>query len=144
MIIRVYALYMKSRRVLLFLISVILATISVGCWAILSPLPATARPVPTPSLRNGCNSPTTYEQSERLAIAWGGQMTFDATVFVLTLWRTLRVRRLGNRTLLDIFIRDGECCNMFNHLSFCGLPIRMYTYRTLILRRIQVYYTSAL
>ncbi|KAI6001118.1 hypothetical protein EDC04DRAFT_1065505 [Pisolithus marmoratus] len=107
MIIRVYALYMKSRRVLLFLVLVILAGIGVGCWAILSPSPSTARFVPIPPLRNGCNVPTTYEQAERNAIAWSGQMAFDAIVFVLTLWRTLRVRRLGNRTLLDIFIRDG-------------------------------------
>ncbi|KAI6011353.1 hypothetical protein EDC04DRAFT_3121972 [Pisolithus marmoratus] len=107
MIIRVYALYMKSRRVLLFLVLVILAGIGVGCWAILSPSPSTARFVPISPLRNGCNVPTTYEQAERNAIAWSGQMAFDAIVFVLTLWRTLRVRRLGNRTLLDIFIRDG-------------------------------------
>ncbi|KAI6011349.1 hypothetical protein EDC04DRAFT_775918 [Pisolithus marmoratus] len=90
MIIRVYALYMKSKR-----------------WAILSPLPATTRPVPTPPLRHGCNVPTTYEAAERIAIAWSGQMTFDAVVFVLTLWRTLHIPRLGSRSLLDVFIRDG-------------------------------------
>ncbi|KAI6040482.1 hypothetical protein EDC04DRAFT_3089644 [Pisolithus marmoratus] len=86
MIIRVYALYMKSRRVLLFLVLVILAGIGVGCVITLILLPS---------------------RTERVAIAWSGQMAFDAIVFVLTLWRTLRVRRLGNRTLLDIFIRDG-------------------------------------
>lgn len=42
-----------------------------------------------------------------MAIAWSGQMAFDAIVFVLTLWRTLRVGRSGNRTLLDVLIRDG-------------------------------------
>ncbi|KAI6040481.1 hypothetical protein EDC04DRAFT_2995445 [Pisolithus marmoratus] len=107
MIIRVYALYMKSRRVLLFLVAVILAGIGVGCWALLSALPATARPVPTPPLRYGCNVPTSYEKAERFAIAWSTQLVFDAVVFVLTLWRTLRSLRLGNRALLDSFIRDG-------------------------------------
>ncbi|KAI6040478.1 hypothetical protein EDC04DRAFT_2995437 [Pisolithus marmoratus] len=38
-----------------------------------------------------------------MAIAWSSQLAFDAIVFVLTLWRTLHGRRLGNRTLLDIF-----------------------------------------
>ncbi|KAI6040475.1 hypothetical protein EDC04DRAFT_3111054 [Pisolithus marmoratus] len=105
MIIRVYALYMKSKRVLFFLVSVILAGIAVGCWAILSPLPATTRPfVALSSL-----GITRLITSTGIAIAWSGQMTFDAVVFVLTLWRTLRVPRLGNRTLLDVFIRDGEC-----------------------------------
>ncbi|KAI6011352.1 hypothetical protein EDC04DRAFT_776801 [Pisolithus marmoratus] len=107
MIIRVYALYMKSRRVLLFLVTVILAGISVSCWALLSALPATARPVPTPPLRNGCTVPISYEKAERIAIAWSTQLVFDAAVFVLTLWRTLRSLRLGNRALLDIFTRDG-------------------------------------
>ncbi|KAI6015967.1 hypothetical protein EDC04DRAFT_2750888, partial [Pisolithus marmoratus] len=62
MIIWVYALYMKSRRVLLFLVMVILAGISVSCWALLSALPATAQPVPTPPLCNGCNVPISYEK----------------------------------------------------------------------------------
>ncbi|KAI6112110.1 hypothetical protein EDD16DRAFT_1604509 [Pisolithus croceorrhizus] len=108
MITRVYALFMKSRRVLLFLVSVALAAIGVGCWAVLSPSPATTRLVPVPPLRYGCDIPTTYEQAENMAIAWSGQMAFDAIVFVLTLWRTLRVGRSGNRTLLDVLIRDGE------------------------------------
>ncbi|KAI6118644.1 hypothetical protein EV401DRAFT_2197442 [Pisolithus croceorrhizus] len=107
MITRVYALFMKSRRVLLFLVSVALAAIGVGCWAVLSPSPATTRLVPVPPLRYGCDIPTTYEQAENMAIAWSGQMAFDAIVFVLTLWRTLRVGRSGNRTLLDVLIRDG-------------------------------------
>lgn len=107
MITRVYALFMKSRRVLLFLVSVALAAIGVGCWAVLSPSPATTRVVPAPPLRYGCNVPTTYEQAENMAIAWSGQMAFDAIVFVLTLWRTLRFGTSGNRTLLDVLIRDG-------------------------------------
>ncbi|KAI6011351.1 hypothetical protein EDC04DRAFT_776187 [Pisolithus marmoratus] len=107
MIIRVYALYKKSRRVLLFLVSVILAGVGVGFWAVLSPLPVTARLVPTPPLRIGCNIPITYEEAERLAITWSGQLAFDAIVFVLTSWRTLHGRKPGNRTLLDTFIRDG-------------------------------------
>ncbi|KAI6142615.1 hypothetical protein BKA82DRAFT_1003370 [Pisolithus tinctorius] len=107
MIIRVYALYQKSRRVVLFLISLALAVIGVGCWAVLSPSSDTSPAVPAPALRYGCNVPITYDQAEHMAIAWGGQMMFDAVVFVLTLWRTLRIGRLGHRTLLDVLIRDG-------------------------------------
>ncbi|KAI6006759.1 hypothetical protein EDC04DRAFT_2611394 [Pisolithus marmoratus] len=107
MTLRVYALYVKSRRVLLFLVSVALAAVGVACWAILSPSSAAAPLVPTPALRYGCNVPITYEQAKRTAIAWGGQMSCDAIVFILTLWRTLRVGSLGKRNLLDALIRDG-------------------------------------
>ncbi|KAI6138434.1 hypothetical protein EDD17DRAFT_394072 [Pisolithus thermaeus] len=65
-----------------------------------------------------------------MAIAWSGQMAFDAIVFVLTLWRTLRVGRSGNRTLLDVLIRDGvlyfglmtgaNVANITAFLSFTG------------------------
>ncbi|KAI6142612.1 hypothetical protein BKA82DRAFT_4189096 [Pisolithus tinctorius] len=107
MIIRVYALYQKSRRVLVFLVSIALAAIGIACWAILSPSPGTSRAVPTPAPRYGCDVPITYDQAEYMAIAWSGQMMFDAIVFVLTLRRTLHIGRLGRRTLSDVIIRDG-------------------------------------
>ncbi|KAI5997283.1 hypothetical protein F5J12DRAFT_852049 [Pisolithus orientalis] len=147
MIIRVYALYQKSRRVLVFLVSIALAAIGIACvsvmpvviathdnhdfissWAMLDDMVSglfchprlnTSPAVPTPALRYGCNVPITYDQwvsllplstpQMNMAIAWSGQMVFDAIVFVLTLWRTLHIGRLGRRTLSDVIIRDGEC-----------------------------------
>lgn len=43
-----------------------------------------------------------------LAIAWSGQLAFDAIVLAMTLWRSLRIRKLGNHALLDVLIRDGQ------------------------------------
>lgn len=43
-----------------------------------------------------------------LAIAWGGQLAFDTIVLAMTLWRSLHIRKLGNHTLIDVLIRDGE------------------------------------
>ncbi|KAG6330710.1 hypothetical protein ID866_8379 [Astraeus odoratus] len=53
-----------------------------------------------------------------MAIAWSGQLLFDLAVFLLTLWRSLRVRTPGSMNLVDVFLRDGvhvlfgSCCNI--------------------------------
>ena len=43
-----------------------------------------------------------------IAAAWGGQLLFDLVVFILTLWRTVVICKLGHGNLLDIFLRDGK------------------------------------
>ena len=43
-----------------------------------------------------------------IAAAWAGQLLFDLVVFILTLWRTLVVYKLGHGNIVDIFLRDGE------------------------------------
>jgi len=43
-----------------------------------------------------------------LALAWSGQLAFDAIVLAMTLWRSLRIRKLGRHALLDVLIRDGQ------------------------------------
>ncbi|KAG6331010.1 hypothetical protein ID866_8078 [Astraeus odoratus] len=119
MIMRVYALYEKSRRVLFFLVAYALICIGIGClltiirnprygqWSVLAPSSSDSPPVPTPPLHYGCNVPITFDQAQHMAIAWSGQLAFDAIIFLLTLSRTLRIGKLGNRTLLDVLIRDG-------------------------------------
>ena len=42
-----------------------------------------------------------------LAVAWCGLLIFDIAVFLLTLWRSLRIRIVGNRNVTDILLRDG-------------------------------------
>ncbi|KAG6330697.1 hypothetical protein ID866_8392 [Astraeus odoratus] len=109
MITRVYALYEKSRRVLVFLVTFSHHNSGArhGQWAVLALPSSDALSVPTPSLHCGCNVPITFEQAQHMAIAWGGQLAFDAIIFVLTLSRTLRIGKLGSRALLDVLIRDG-------------------------------------
>ncbi|KAI6038349.1 hypothetical protein EDC04DRAFT_1991898 [Pisolithus marmoratus] len=124
MTLRVYALYVKSRRVLLFLVSVALAAVGVAC---------VSGPFYHPRLRQlhlyqplrcamDAMSPSPMNST---AIAWGGQMSCDAIVFILTLWRTLRVGRLGKRTLLDVLIRDGVLyfglMTVINEIVPCGV-----------------------
>ena len=54
-----------------------------------------------------------------LAIAWSGLLMFDFIVFLLTLWASLRVRMVRNRSVTDILLRDG----VFNHFHYFYLLI---------------------
>ncbi|KAL4068451.1 hypothetical protein V8B97DRAFT_1918575 [Scleroderma yunnanense] len=106
MIMRIYALYEKSKRVLLFLLVYAMLCIGVGCWAILSPESSGSPIVPNPPLQYGCDTPLTVDQATHFAITWSGQLAFDAIIFIMTLWRSLRIRKRSNRALLDVLIRD--------------------------------------
>ncbi|KIO01091.1 hypothetical protein M404DRAFT_10092 [Pisolithus tinctorius Marx 270] len=132
MIIRVYALYQKSRRVLVFLVSIALAAIGIACVSVMPVIMATGDNhdfisswamlgdmVSGPFCHPRLVHLELYQPLRRvmdvmsplpminMAIAWSGQMMFDAIVFVLTLRRTLHIGRLGRRTLSDVIIRDG-------------------------------------
>ncbi|KIM64919.1 hypothetical protein SCLCIDRAFT_601509 [Scleroderma citrinum Foug A] len=54
----------------------------------------------------GCTS-FSSQSSLHLAIAWSGLLMFDFIVFLLTLWASLRVRMVRNRSVTDILLRDG-------------------------------------
>ena len=42
-----------------------------------------------------------------MALAWSSQLIFDAVVFVLTVWKSYYIGKLGVRLLVDILLRDG-------------------------------------
>ena len=41
--------------------------------------------------------------------AWSGQLIFDMFIFLLTLIRSLRIRKHQSRSISDILLRDGMC-----------------------------------
>lgn len=43
-----------------------------------------------------------------LAVAWSGQLGFDAIVFFLTLWRSITIGRSNHQALITTLFRDGE------------------------------------
>ncbi|EPQ50716.1 hypothetical protein GLOTRDRAFT_133818 [Gloeophyllum trabeum ATCC 11539] len=121
LIVRTYALYERARWVLWFLCSLALGVIAVGCWAITG---KHTNPVPIQDI--GCNTTLSSEQVIRkssdipqlpetrcrspipdLAIAWGGMTTFDLVIFFLTILKSLRMARIGRRTLVDVILQDG-------------------------------------
>lgn len=40
-------------------------------------------------------------------MAWGGELVFDCVIVTLTLYKAIKLGRMGRRTLLDIILRDG-------------------------------------
>ncbi|CAK5275841.1 unnamed protein product [Mycena citricolor] len=108
LILRTYALYERSRRVLGFVVGVAALVIAVAVWAVVAG-PTTAADVKMPplDLDRGCAAGVTRSQAAGLAIAWSSMMLFDCVIFVLTLYRALSRRRALGFQLLTVLLRDG-------------------------------------
>ncbi|KAL4082041.1 hypothetical protein V8B97DRAFT_155978 [Scleroderma yunnanense] len=113
MTIRVYTIYQNSRPVLIFLVVLMFVGTIVGCWAISSTSSASSGPMALlPPLTGNveCLSGA-YRSSEQAvyqAAAWTGQLVFDFVVFLLTLIRSLQIRKERSQSIIDIFLRDGS------------------------------------
>jgi len=105
MIIRIYALYNRSRWILVFLITLAGGVIAFGGWAVSvkNPEASIALTVGTP----GCNSALSASEARHLGAAWSGVLVFDACIFGLTLYKTLQIGRTNRRTLVDVLLQDG-------------------------------------
>ena len=44
-----------------------------------------------------------------MGAAWAGMVLFDITIFALTVYRSLQLRRMGRRMIIDVMLRDGKC-----------------------------------
>ncbi|KAI0656193.1 hypothetical protein C8Q70DRAFT_921847 [Cubamyces menziesii] len=109
LMLRTYALYNRSRKVVYLLTSICALGGAVSVWAIVS-----VRGLHVPSFQDvaiytGCDLTLTEKQSViHLAAAWSSILVFDATVFVLTLVQALRVGRTWSHSLFYVMLRDGE------------------------------------
>ncbi|KAH9059741.1 hypothetical protein EDB87DRAFT_735933 [Lactarius vividus] len=104
---RVYALYNKNNRILLSLVALAGASIIVGFVAIatesddvVTRVPPPMTPICHPSLG------LSEEGGSFLSIAWSGLLAFDVAVFVLTLYKAVKVGY--NIPLVQILVRDGS------------------------------------
>lgn len=105
---RTYALYERSRVVLIGLTSLALAAIAVGAYLLSQTEKFTGsaesiEPVP------GCLVLLASHQSWRVAVIWGCVLVFDFVVVILTLVKTLQLKRRSgeNHTLVHVLMRDG-------------------------------------
>ncbi|KIJ63819.1 hypothetical protein HYDPIDRAFT_188260 [Hydnomerulius pinastri MD-312] len=133
---RVYAFYQKSARILVFLVTFFLLAISFGCWAVLFHSSSSVPSDPRSTQVMGCIDPITSEQALRLAVAWSGQLGFDAIIFALTLWKSLHVGTVGDRTLVDVLLRDGQVmtgANVANITAFLLAPVSSLRYPSTVL-----------
>jgi len=120
---RIYAMYDRKLWIVWLFIIFAAVDIAVGCWGIISNVPIATPPV-TLSIP-GCIEPISNEQGVHLAIAWSGQLGFDALMFLFTLLRSLTIPQAGRRTLINTLLRDGviyfavmTAANLANILTF--------------------------
>ncbi|KAI6142721.1 hypothetical protein BKA82DRAFT_4190067, partial [Pisolithus tinctorius] len=106
---RVYAFYNRDRRVLSLLVAMAMIPVGVTGWGLsIRPLrPPSDKIATAPVTHAGCPDPESSVQASCLAAAWGGQMLFDALVFILTLRKLISSHSLGKRTFTALALRDG-------------------------------------
>ncbi|KAJ7598932.1 hypothetical protein C8J56DRAFT_1157991 [Mycena floridula] len=102
MILRVYALYSRDIRMLLFMLTCFLVLLGVSCWALVGQHNDKLTEI------SGCHFGTSVKTAIHLATPWEALGVFDAIVFAATLIKTCRDRhwRLSDG-LFNLFLRDG-------------------------------------
>jgi len=105
---RTYALYDRSRAVLIGLTSLAFSAIVVSAYMLYqgkNHSMSLEPPMGPPDCLSGIPQPL----SRRLAVGWGSVMIFDLVVIILTLVRTIRIKRRSgkDRSLTHVLIRDG-------------------------------------
>ncbi|KAK0219841.1 hypothetical protein IW262DRAFT_1460958 [Armillaria fumosa] len=143
LIMRTYALYDRSRKILIVQICVTLTAIGLGAYSVVSGKKSSPDETPadvTPFI--GCSTSLTKDSAVRscpspfsfppqlltstgLGIAWCGMLVFDIMVFTLTLHKALQLQRVGGVSLLTLLLRDGSvyfgviiASNLANILTF--------------------------
>ncbi|KAF8164769.1 hypothetical protein B0H34DRAFT_210510 [Crassisporium funariophilum] len=122
MILRVYALYGRSWKILTFLMVLWAGQIAVSAAGL-----HTGFAVPLPPFLVGC---ILTGSSPLFPSLWVAPLILDSCIFVLTLWRTRRyIRESGKSPTLHIFMRDGALyffiiflANLMNTVIFFASP----------------------
>ncbi|KAJ7637348.1 hypothetical protein DFH06DRAFT_1478816 [Mycena polygramma] len=103
MIIRVYALYGRSRRILWFLLGLGAIVVGVSVYSF------NQQHGSRPMVLGGCHFDLSGETSYRLAGSWEGLFVFDTAIFVLTVYNAFLTRRrmIPSTGLYTVVVRDG-------------------------------------
>ncbi|KIM38066.1 hypothetical protein M413DRAFT_30470 [Hebeloma cylindrosporum] len=124
LIMRMYALYERSGKVLALYIVVAGAILAVACWAMLGGKKEKPRDVDLQS-HIGCASNLSRDKAVRFGTAWAGMLVFDSLVFCMTLYKAVVLPRPNGVNILDILLRDGAiyfavmvASNLANVLTF--------------------------
>ncbi|KAF5388915.1 hypothetical protein D9757_005094 [Collybiopsis confluens] len=99
LILRVYALYLGNKYILLFLLLVLVAQIVFCAWGL-----HFGKRVPLPDGFPGC---VLTGSSQWFATFWAVPLITDSCIFLLTLWRTVRMRNLTRDRTMQVILRDG-------------------------------------
>lgn len=105
LILRTYALYDRSWRALLFMLVVAGGVIVLGTWTVVKGVHG---PEPNSNWTGvGCVPSLNKAPAIRYAAAWSGALVFDIVIFTMTIYKSVRRSRVGNRSLTHILLRDG-------------------------------------
>lgn len=113
---RIHALYERDVRVLLFICACGLAVIVFGTWSVVAGRGSKDHVKP---LSVSCMPPTDSADAKRFAAAWTGVLLFDSLIFSMTVHKSFRQSRQGDRPLLNILLRDGAI--YFGIMAIAGL-----------------------
>ncbi|KAH9980687.1 hypothetical protein BJV74DRAFT_96316 [Russula compacta] len=102
---RVYALYGRSRRVLGVLLFFGAASIVTAILALFASRRAGGKVIPVLSSFAGCSQFTPSVGGQFAAIAWTGALLCDCLIFSLTLYKAFTMG--SGIKLLDVIVRDG-------------------------------------
>lgn len=105
--IRVFALYERSKKVLVLLVTVYAIMIAVAGWAVVTSQISRDGAELGTILLPACDLTLTLQQSYRFAGAWGTELFCDLVIFVLTLCRLACIVRVWTGTLSEVMLRDG-------------------------------------
>ncbi|KZV68341.1 hypothetical protein PENSPDRAFT_687316 [Peniophora sp. CONT] len=95
---RTYALYEKSRRILASLTAIAIAGIGVAVWSILTSSDDGSPVLSSEPLLVGCTKLVTKTNARHLATAWSGVLVFDIVVFGLTVYLAFALELLSTST----------------------------------------------
>jgi len=102
-ILRLFALYSRSIKLLCILLPLYILQLMLGGWASDAVTQATGLPP-----GSGCIITVSPNLASRFAWLWGSAAIFDSLVFGLTMYRTARLRETGLKVpLTTLFLRDG-------------------------------------
>ncbi|RDX43658.1 hypothetical protein OH76DRAFT_1360907, partial [Lentinus brumalis] len=105
---RVYALYSGSRQVLLLLVGLVIMGCAISGWAIGQTWHVHRLYLGNVPEKIGCDLTMSQAQGEYLAAVWACVLVFDFVVFVLTLYRVLKVGRKWRGSVFTLMLRDGQ------------------------------------
>ncbi|KAJ6545316.1 hypothetical protein B0H19DRAFT_866597, partial [Mycena capillaripes] len=131
LLLRTYALYQRSKQVLIFMILVAVTSIAVAIVRLFE-VHRILLTFLQWSVFTGWGGDNSEVLGISLATAWAGSGICDFMVFFLTLYKGLRSNRLPGASLLTTLLRDGT-------RAFWSLPIDRHRPRLMIYLRLQTY-----
>ncbi|TDL17278.1 hypothetical protein BD410DRAFT_754512 [Rickenella mellea] len=128
LITRTYALYERSRRVLALMCLTACYVIVFGCWSVMRTASTGDNPPALPDMTR-CDGRIEDAVGRRYGAAWVGVVVFDTEILLLTMWKSVKLSRIGGGRLVRVLLRDGciyyvilTVANMSQILTFLYAP----------------------